>query len=88
MNTNGADAIVVGAAAEKEAWEQLGARFVEVPDHDKMFGPLISLLPLQLFAYFIAVGKERNPDRPPDRGDMEFIQKVIYTSVLEGWEKR
>jgi glucosamine--fructose-6-phosphate aminotransferase (isomerizing) len=88
INTNGADAIVVGAASEKAAWAGLKAQFVEVPAHDEMFGPLISLLPLQLFAYFIAVGKERNPDRPPERGDMQYIQQVIYTSVLEGWENR
>jgi glucosamine--fructose-6-phosphate aminotransferase (isomerizing) len=88
IHTNGAVPIVVGAAAEREAWKELHVRFVEVADHDELFGPLISLLPLQLFAYFIAVGKQRNPDRPPARGDMEYIQKVIYTSVLEGWENR
>jgi glucosamine--fructose-6-phosphate aminotransferase (isomerizing) len=88
IETNGADAIVVGAKAEKEAWVALNVRFVEVPDHDEMFGPLISLLPLQLFAYFTAVGKGRNPDRPPDRGDSPYIQQVIYNSVLEGWENR
>lgn len=88
INTNGAMPLVVGAAAEKEAWTGLDARFIEVAAHDEMFGPLISLLPLQLFAYFIAVGQARNPDRPPERGDMQYIQEIIYTSVLEGWENR
>jgi glucosamine--fructose-6-phosphate aminotransferase (isomerizing) len=79
---------VVGTTSEKSAWAALGARYIEVPDHDEMFGPLISLLPLQLFAYFVATGQERNPDRPPERGDMRYIQEIIYTSVLEGWENR
>ena len=79
---------MVGPTAEKNAWASLDARFIEVPDHDEMFGPLISLVPLQMFAYYIAVGKERNADRPPERGDMKYIQEIIYTSMLEGWENR
>jgi glucosamine--fructose-6-phosphate aminotransferase (isomerizing) len=88
IRTNGAVPLVVGPAMEKDAWAPLDARFIEVPDHDEMFAPLISLLPLQMFAYFIALGQERNPDRPPERGDMRYIQEIIYTSVLEGWENR
>lgn len=86
--TNGGIPLVVGPTAEKAAWADLDAEFIEVPDHDEMFGPLISLLPLQMFAHYIAIGKQRNPDRPPERGDMQYIQQVIYTSVLEGWENR
>jgi glucosamine--fructose-6-phosphate aminotransferase (isomerizing) len=53
-----------------------------------MFGPLVAYVPLHLFAYFTAVGKGRNPDRPPDRGPMDFLQKIIYTSMLDGWFDR
>jgi glucosamine--fructose-6-phosphate aminotransferase (isomerizing) len=86
--TNGGIPLVVGPTAEKAAWAGLDAEFIEVPDHDEMFGSLISLLPLQMFAHYTAIGKQRNPDRPPERGDMQYIQQVIYTSVLEGWENR
>ncbi len=86
--TNGGVPLVVAPAAEKAAWEGLDVTWIEVPDHDEMFGPLIALLPLQMFAYYVAIGKGRNPDRPPERGDMQYIQQVIYNSVLEGWENR
>ncbi len=59
-----------------------------MPDHHEMFGPLISLLPLQMFAYYVSVGKGRNPDRPPERGKGGDLQRLIYTSALEGWEDR
>ena len=65
-----------------------GGRVGGTPDHDELFGPLVSLLPLQMFAYYIAVGRGRNADRPPDRDDMKYIQEIIYTSMLEGWENR
>jgi len=86
--TNGGIPLVVGSTVAKEAWAGLAVSYIEVPDHDEMFGPLISLLPLQMFAHYIAIGRERNPDRPPERGDMQYIQQIIYTSVLEGWENR
>lgn len=88
ITTNGATPLVIGPTAEKSAWADLDAQFIEVPDHDELFGPLVALIPLHLFSYFIAVGQDRNPDRPPQRGDMRYIQEVIYTSVLEGWEDR
>ncbi len=86
--TNGGVPLVVGPAADKRAWAGLDVTFIEVPDHDELFGPLVSLLPLQMFAYYIAVGRGRNADRPPDRDDMKYIQEIIYTSMLEGWENR
>ncbi len=80
--------VVVGPEAEATSWMKLGVRYISVPDHHEMFGPLISLLPLQMFAYYVSVGKGRNPDRPPERGKGGDLQRLIYTSALEGWEDR
>jgi len=88
IRAHGGELIVIGPAKEKELWRDLQVTYVEVPDHDEMFGPLVNLIPLQLFAYFVATGKGRNPDRPPQHGPMDFLQKIIYTSMLEGWEDR
>jgi glutamine---fructose-6-phosphate transaminase (isomerizing) len=88
IDANGGYLIVVGPASEREAWSDMRAQYIAVPDHTEMFGPLVSVLPLQMFAYYVAVGKGRNPDRPPERGEMGYLQRIIYTSMLEGWESR
>ena len=88
IKNNGGQLIVVGPEAEQELWTELEVSYYAVPDHAEMFGPLVAWIPLQMFAYYIARGKHRNPDRPPDRGPMDFLQKIIYTSMLEGWFDR
>jgi glutamine---fructose-6-phosphate transaminase (isomerizing) len=85
---NGGKPVVIGPHSESSAWGQIQAEYVEIPDHSEIYGPLIALLPLQMFAYYTALAKSRNPDRPPERGGMGYLQKIIYTGVLEGWEKR
>ncbi len=85
---NGGRLIVVGPNAEASRWADLDVSYIAVPDHPEMFGPLVAYVPLHLFAYFTSVGKGRNPDRPPERGPMDFLQKIIYTSMLEGWHDR
>jgi glucosamine--fructose-6-phosphate aminotransferase (isomerizing) len=88
ISANGGKPFIVGPGLEKEKWADLNVAYLEVPDHSESFGPLVAVLPLQMFAYHIALGKERNPDRPPERGGMGYLQTIIYTSVLEGWENR
>ena len=85
---NGGRLIVVGPQEEAARWGDLDITYLTVPDHPEMYGPLVAYVPLHLFAYYVAVGKNRNPDRPPDRGPLEFLQEVIYTSMLEGWFDR
>jgi glutamine---fructose-6-phosphate transaminase (isomerizing) len=80
--------VVIGPNSNRNKWDLPDMRFVGVPDHDEMFGGLVALIPLQLFAYYLSLQKNRNPDRPPQRGPMDYLQKIIYTSMLEGWEKR
>lgn len=80
---------VVGPEKLKAGWDELGVQFIAVGDHNEMFGPIAAWIPLQLFAYHVSLGNGRNPDKPFNRGDMEpYIQKIIYTSLLDGWEKR
>lgn len=80
---------VVGPADLSEGWEALSVPFIPVDDHDEMFGPIADWIPLQLFAYHVSLVKGCNPDKPLNRGEMEpYIQKIIYTSLLDGWEKR
>ena len=85
---NGGRLIVVGPKTEAPRWADLDVSYVAVPDHPEMYGPLVAYVPLHLFAYYTSVGKGRNPDRPPERGPMDFLQKIIYTSMLEGWHDR
>lgn len=83
----GAHPIAVGPASEREAWADIPATYIEVPQHTEQFGPLINWIPLQIFAYYLTLAKGLNPDRPVNRGDFAAIQEVIYTSMLEGWTK-
>ena len=88
VKSNGGQIVVIGPAQDKELWSELEAKYYTVPDHNEMFGPLVAWVPLQMFAYFTAISKNCNPDRPPERGPMDFLQKIIYTSMLEGWFDR
>lgn len=88
IKANGGRVAVIGPAREKQLWDRLDGKYYEVPDHHVLFGPLVSWIPLQLFAYHTSVEKNRNPDRPPQHGPMDYLQKIIYTSMLEGWEDR
>ena len=88
VKSNRGKIIVIGTAQDKELWSDLEANYYTVPEHSEMFGPLVAWIPLQMFAYFTAIAKNCNPDRPPERGPMDFLQKIIYTSMLEGWFDR
>ncbi len=85
---NGGHPIVVSTAAEKEAWLALNVEYLPVDPGNEIFSPLITLPALQMFAYYVAIAKNRHPDRPPERGGVGYLQKIIYTSMLEGWEDR
>jgi glucosamine--fructose-6-phosphate aminotransferase (isomerizing) len=78
---------VVVPEEEAAKWQEMDAKVFVVPDHPEMFGPILSWIPLQLFAYHISIGKRRNPDKPIDYQQFE-IGYDIYTSPLEGWEDR
>ena len=85
---NGGKPIVIGPPKERELWSSIDVQYVQVDDCNELFFPLIAVIPLQLFAYYVAIANNSNPDRPPERGGIGYMQKIIYTSMLEGWEKR
>lgn len=80
--------IVVGPESEYHNWQNVKCRYFSVPDHTEIFAPLISWIPLQLFAYFTSINKGRNPDKPIDHKDILEESYDIYTSPLEGWDER
>jgi len=88
ITANGGEVIAVGPASEKTAWAGLAKTFVETPEHTEMFGPLVIWAPLQLFSYYVSVGRGLNPDRPADRAEPGYLQEIIYTSVLDSYYTR
>ena len=38
--------------------------WIKIPEVEEIFYPIISIIPLQLFAYYLAVAKGNNPDKP------------------------
>jgi glucosamine 6-phosphate synthetase-like amidotransferase/phosphosugar isomerase protein len=55
-----------------------------LPAVEELLSPFLYVLPLQLFAYHLALARGSNPDRP-EGFDNVAIQKMIYTGLLEGW---
>jgi len=74
--------VVLGPASEKAAWAGHDVTFVTIPDHNPLFSVLVAWVPLQLFAYYVSIGKGRNPDGPPPDWNDELVQRIIYTSLV------
>jgi glucosamine--fructose-6-phosphate aminotransferase (isomerizing) len=87
LRSNGAQVLVLGPADDAALWKDSCDLYIPLEEHNEMFGPLVAWLPLQLFAYHIALQKGRNPDKP-DRVGSDYIQQIIYGGMLEGYEKR
>jgi len=85
---NGGRPIIIGPSIEQELWSSLDVQYVQIDNCNELFFPLVAVIPLQLFAYYVALANNSNPDRPPERGGIGYLQKIIYTSMLEGWEQR
>lgn len=79
--------LVVGTSKSRELWGELPDAYIQVPEHNEMFGPLVSWLPLQIFAYYIGIAKGRNPDKPKRVGT-DDVQKIIYGGILDGYSDR
>ncbi|MCK4428855.1 MAG: glutamine--fructose-6-phosphate aminotransferase, partial [Candidatus Aenigmarchaeota archaeon] len=37
---------------------------LKIPKVEEIFYPIVSVIPLQLFAYYLAVARGNNPDKP------------------------
>jgi glutamine---fructose-6-phosphate transaminase (isomerizing) len=74
------------AEGTTDKWQSLGLHIYELPDLDERLSPLVYSIPLQLFAYHLAITRGANPDRP-EGFDNIALQNMIYTGLLEGWHE-
>jgi len=56
--------VVVVATDDDESIDAIADYVLRVPGTEPMFSPMVDIIPLQLFAYFMAHGLGRNIDRP------------------------
>ncbi len=54
-------AFVVGVSNRQE---QVFDEWIEIPTFEEIFYPLVSIVPLQLLAYYFAVARDLDPDKP------------------------
>jgi glucosamine--fructose-6-phosphate aminotransferase (isomerizing) len=56
---------VIAVITEGDEWaKQLSERFIEIPPCDEVVAPLLTVIPLQLLAYYIGVAKGLDVDKP------------------------
>lgn len=61
METKARGAFVIGLSDENN---EIFDEWIKLPKVDEIFYPLVSVVPLQLLAYYAAVARGKNPDRP------------------------
>jgi glucosamine--fructose-6-phosphate aminotransferase (isomerizing) len=59
--TKARGAQVIGVS---DRYELAFDEWIEIPEVDEIFYPLVTIIPLQLFAYNSAVARRLDPDRP------------------------
>ena len=63
VKARGGRIIAVVTEGDEQVWE-IADQIIEVPQTDNFLAPLLSVIPLQLLAYHIAVKKGKNVDMP------------------------
>ncbi|RLI24205.1 MAG: glutamine--fructose-6-phosphate transaminase (isomerizing), partial [Candidatus Hecatellales archaeon] len=63
MKARGAEIITLGAEDDEEL-KELSNSYVPMPEVPEILTPIIYIIPLQLFAYYMAVEKGLDPDKP------------------------
>jgi glucosamine--fructose-6-phosphate aminotransferase (isomerizing) len=61
VETKARGAFVIGLSDE---YNEIFDEWIEIPKVDEIFYPLVSVIPLQLLAYYAAIVRGKNPDRP------------------------
>jgi glucosamine--fructose-6-phosphate aminotransferase (isomerizing) len=61
METKARGAFVIGLSDKNN---EIFDEWIELPKVDEMFYPLVSVVPLQLLAYYAAIARGKDPDRP------------------------
>ncbi|MBN2558316.1 MAG: glutamine--fructose-6-phosphate transaminase (isomerizing) [Clostridia bacterium] len=64
VQARGARVLVITTSSFREQAERLTDMVVEIPDVDPLFSPLTAVTPMQLFAYYCAVLKGCDVDKP------------------------
>lgn len=83
---HGASCAALVADGDASAWQALGAEVIALPPVEETFSPIVHAVPLQFFAYHLAMAKGRDPDRPAGFDNIA-LQKLIYSDLLEGWHE-
>jgi len=47
-----------------DKYNEIFDEWIEIPKVEEIFYPLVSIIPLQLLAYYLAVARGKNPDKP------------------------
>ncbi|MDR2865678.1 MAG: glutamine--fructose-6-phosphate transaminase (isomerizing) [Spirochaetaceae bacterium] len=63
VSSRGAEVMVITWEGER-AFDTVAAEIITIPKTDSSLSPLLSIIPLQLFAYYCAVQKGNDPDKP------------------------
>jgi len=61
MEAKSRGAFIIGVSDENN---DLYDHWIQIPKVDNLFYPLVSIVPLHLLAYYLAVKRDKNPDRP------------------------
>ena len=64
VKSRNATTLVITQADESVFKKDTADAIIRIPDTDSSFGPLISVIPSQLFAYYCSVHRGINPDKP------------------------
>jgi glutamine---fructose-6-phosphate transaminase (isomerizing) len=61
METKARGAFIIGLSDKNN---EIFDEWIELPKVDEIFYPLVSVVPLQLLAYYAAIARDKDPDRP------------------------
>jgi glucosamine--fructose-6-phosphate aminotransferase (isomerizing) len=64
VKTRGAKVLCVTTTADKSRFEEIAEHVIVVPDTHEMLTPLLTAIPLQLFAYYVALARNCDIDQP------------------------
>ena len=63
VKTRGASTLVI-TQNKGDAFQKSVDEIIVIPEVDEIFEPMLSIVPSQLFAYYCAVHRGNNPDKP------------------------
>ena len=61
MEAKSRGALIIGVSDENN---EIYHHWISIPKVEEVFYPLVSVVPLQLLAYYLAIGRGKDPDRP------------------------